>query len=290
VAGAEYYELSYSTGSDPNGGTFIRDIPDNVCEVTTGLAAGTSYNLWVRAINDSGSSAWSASVYPQNPGTGFDPRVYGAYFSGLTRYLDGYQIGAVSTMTTEFPFNKVKFPDEPAGFPAIFRFGHPDVDVRKELDSGYQIQEDDQYLFYNALGWFNFSFLGITRMIFDEPNSNLSEFGNRTGFVVVEWLKGCGQGDGSGGGSSARYFIVKFTINEIPGEANTVFRGVNLSAFSSLGLSTLKASVLQDGDAYVAIACMRPDEFHPSYLPQGVLNNLAPGATTDEECWPAVTW
>jgi hypothetical protein len=303
VNAAEYYEVSYSAGPDPDAGTKIFNITDNACEITTGLVAGTSYNVWVRAANDAAASAWSAAVYPQAPGTGFDPQTYGVYFSrypyGRAYYMDGYQIGTVSGMMTEFPFNKAEFPSYPPGLPAMFQFGWPQANPRMELVSDYQFEGGDQYIFYNDLNRFGWSYLGIVRMIFEKPND---ASGDKTGFVIIEFFKGCEYSSkGAIGGS--RYFKIKFTINEtgataVTKEAYDSFRGVNLSELSDLTLSQLKANLMVDNDANVAYPNIRlgsytgdtDSDFHPSLLPPEPLNRWAPGKTTDEECWPAVKW
>jgi hypothetical protein len=313
VDAAEYYEVSYSTGDDPSAGTRINPVPDNACEITTGLTAGTRYNVWVRAVNDSGSSGWSASVYPQTPGTGFDSRVYGVYFSrypnGKTYYMDGYQIGSVSGMTSDFPFNKAKYSNTD-GFPACFQYVY-NSNPGMELLSGYQIQPDDQYIFYNELGRFGWSYLGIVAMIFEEPNGvgqDRTNYGNKTGFVLIEYLKGC-EYEGRGTNTYSRYFTIKFTINETGStssakDAYGSFRGCNFFSDTTFNLTLpkLKARLMKDDDANVAYPGIRlgsysgpntPDAdsaFHPGLMPPDTLDRWAPGATTDEERWEAVRW
>ncbi|MDR0732392.1 MAG: cadherin-like beta sandwich domain-containing protein, partial [Treponema sp.] len=287
VNGAEYYEVSYSAGGDPEGGTKISTITDNACDIDTGLTRGTSYNVWVRAINDVAGSAWSAPVAPQTPGAGFDPRVFGVYFSrypfGRAYYMDGYQIGSVGGMTSEFPFNKTLYSNT-NGIPGCFE----NEISQKETPSGYEIQDDDQYLFYNDLGRFGWQSIGVIRMIFHYSDAD-------TGILLIENLKGL---------RLSGNFCVKFTINDtFDNGAIDYFRGANSGSFGGLSLPQLKARVMQDDDAGVAYPGIRlgyyrgsnawdmDSDFHPNLLPPEPLSRagLSP-SNTDEECWPAVNW
>jgi hypothetical protein len=288
VDGAEYYEVSYSTGSDPDQGTKINPVNDNACEIT-GLTRGVSYNVWVRAINTTAPSAWSVPGAPQTPGVGFDPQVFGAYFSrypfGRAYYMDGYQIGTIGGMKSEYPFNKTRFSNT-YGIPGCFEDAAEQI-AQMQTPSGYVSQDDDQYVFYNDLGRFGWQSLGVIRMIFHYPEAE-------TGLLFIE--KFIGQ-------FSAGNFCVKFTIRD---SFNTgvidYFRGANSSSFAGLSLSQLKARVLRDDDAGVAYPGIRlgyyrgsnawdaDEDFHPTLLPPEPLALWAPGKSTDEECWPAVNW